>query len=143
MNVSLDPTLNDFQTLVQANKTSKTKQTKTRRACTYRRNLPRQLNILSQAELALLQRALEIRLLDRVARVALLVDQRDQSVLDLEMHLGALADLFLEIARRLDSQLLSSRMAVSTIHTYTHTYLAFHLHACCACTKLQHASVLR
>ena len=123
------------------NKLKQDKQTrhvKTRRACTYRRNLPRQLNILSQAELALLQRTLEIRLLNRVARVALLVDQRDQSVLDLEMHLGALADLFLEIARRLDSQLGSPRWTL-VLFTRTHTNTHRHrhvLHSTCTLAAL-------
>lgn len=66
--------------------------------CTYRRNLPGQIDILGQAQLALLQRALEIRLLNRVARIALLVDQGDQAVLDLQVHLRALANLLLEVA---------------------------------------------
>lgn len=75
---------------------------------TYRRNLGRQIDVLGQAQLALLQRALEVRLLDGVACIAFLVDQGDEPVLDLQVHLAALANLLLEVARRLDAQLLAT-----------------------------------
>jgi hypothetical protein len=65
---------------------------------TYRRNLGRQIDVLGQAQLALLQRALEVRLLDGVACIALLVDQGDEPVLNLQVHLAALANLLLEVA---------------------------------------------
>ena len=70
---------------------------------TYRRNLSRQIDVLGHAQLALLQRALEVRLLDGVACIALLVDQGDKPVLDLQVHLAALANLLLEVTRRLDA----------------------------------------
>lgn len=85
----------------------------TAQECTYGRNLARQFNVLGQAQLALLQRALEVCLLDGVARIALLVDQGDQPVLDLKVHLAALLNLFLEVARGLDAQLLTTVPSVS------------------------------
>jgi hypothetical protein len=82
---------------------------------TYRRNLPRQINILGQAQLALLKWAFQIRLLDRVACIALLVDQGDEAVLDLQVHLRALTDFFFEVARRLDAQLLATILVLADI----------------------------
>ena len=69
---------------------------------THRRDLPGQIDILGQAHLALLERAVEISLLDRVAAVCVLVDERDEAVLDLEMHLEALADLLFKVTCCLD-----------------------------------------
>ena len=66
-------------------------------ASTHRRNLPGQIDILGQAHLAFFERAVEISLLNRVAAICVLVDERDEPVLDLEVHLEALADLLFEI----------------------------------------------
>lgn len=96
-------------------------------ANTYRRNLPGQINILGQAQLALLERALEIRLLNGVTRIALLVDQRDQTVLDLQMHFGALADFLLEVTGCLDGELLAAvSMSVRSLSRGRATLEAWH-----------------
>jgi hypothetical protein len=83
--------------------------------CTYRRDFPRQLNILGHAHLALVERALEVCLANRLAAVCLLIDQSDQAVLYLEVHLKAFLDLVLEVAARLDAELLAT--AVTSVHT--------------------------
>lgn len=75
---------------------------------TYRRNLPGQINILGQAHLALVEGALKVSLLNRVAAICVLVDERDESVLDLEVHLEAFADFLLEVAGSLDAELLAT-----------------------------------
>lgn len=80
---------------------------------TYRRNLTRQIDILGQAQLALLQWALEVCLLNGVAGITLLIDQSDEPVLDLQVHLAALANLFLEVAGSCDAQLLTTIIDIS------------------------------
>jgi hypothetical protein len=61
-----------------------------------RRDLRRQIDILSQAHLALLQGAFEVAFLDGVAPVGVLVDQSDESVFDLEVHFETFADFLRE-----------------------------------------------
>ena len=80
---------------------------------TYRRNFARQINVLGQAQLALLQRALEVCLLDGVAGITLLIDQGDKPVLDLQVHLAALDNLFFEVAGGRDAQLLTTIIGIS------------------------------
>jgi hypothetical protein len=75
---------------------------------TYRRNLPGQINVLCQAHLALLKRALEVSLLDRFATVRILVDECDEAVLDLQVHLETLTNFLLEVASGLDAELLTT-----------------------------------
>lgn len=75
---------------------------------TYGRNLVGQLHVLDQRHRALLQRALEIDILDIVAQVCLLVDDADQAVLDLQVHLGAFFDIFAEQTARLDRERLAT-----------------------------------
>lgn len=82
-------------------------------ACTYRRNLLWQVDILGELHLALLQWALEVRLANGVASIRLLVDECNQAVFDLEVHLEALANLLLEVACCLDAELLATIMCVS------------------------------
>jgi hypothetical protein len=75
---------------------------------TYRRNLPGDVDVLGERHLALVERALEVRLANRVAAVGLLVDEGDEPVLDLQVHHEALLDLVLEGARGLDGELLTT-----------------------------------
>ena len=66
---------------------------------TYRRNLGRDIDVLGELHLALLQRALQVCLLHGLARVGVLVDESNVLVvLDDEMRLGAILDLLLEVA---------------------------------------------
>jgi hypothetical protein len=57
------------------------------------RDLLRQLDVLGQGQLALLDRALEVDVLDGVAQVGGLPDDGDQAVLDGQVHLGAVFDI--------------------------------------------------
>ena len=76
----------------------------------YRRNLLGQVDVLGELHLALLQRALQIRLLDCLASVGVLVDQGDQVVVaDCEVHLGTLLDLLAEVALGSNAESLSPR----------------------------------
>jgi hypothetical protein len=84
-----------------------------RRRGTYRWDLSWQVNILGHAHVALLQRTLEIRLANRVAPVRLLVDERDEPVLDLQVHLEALLDGLVDGAAGLDAELGAAARAVS------------------------------
>lgn len=81
---------------------------------TYRWDFTGQRNVLGQAHLALVERALEICLADGVATVCFLVDEGDQAVLDLKVHLEALLDLFLEGAGRLDTECLTTGVALAS-----------------------------
>ena len=74
---------------------------------TYRGDLPGQIDILGQLHLALLQWTLKISLSNRVAAVCLLVDERDETVFDLEMHHEAFTDFFLEVACSGDGKFLA------------------------------------
>jgi hypothetical protein len=83
--------------------------------CTYRGDFAGQSDVLGQAQLALLERALEVGLLDRFACIALLVDERDEAVLDLQVHLGSLDNLLLEVAAGLDAESLTAMDMVSAM----------------------------
>lgn len=56
-------------------------------------HLLRDLDLLGQRHVPLLERALEVDVADLLAQVGLLVDQPDQAVLDLEQDLGAVLDV--------------------------------------------------
>lgn len=71
---------------------------------TYGRNLLGKFNILGQAHWALLERALQVDILDVLAKVRLLIDDTDQAVLDLQVDLCALLDVFVEDTRCLDRE---------------------------------------
>jgi hypothetical protein len=79
--------------------------------CTYRGDFAGQ----SDAQLTLLERALEVGLLDRFACIALLVDERDHAVLDLQVHLSSLDNLLLEVAASLDTESLTAVGMVSAM----------------------------
>jgi hypothetical protein len=62
-----------------------------------------QVHVLGQLHLAFLERAFQVALLDRVAEVGILVDESDEAVFDLQVHLAALY-LFAEVALCLDRE---------------------------------------
>ena len=68
------------------------------------RDLLGELDVLGQGELALLERALEIDFLDLAAEVGGLPDDGDQAVLDLQVHLGAIFDVFGEVTASDDAE---------------------------------------
>ena len=55
-------------------------------------------NLLIDGRFALLDGALKVDVLNLLAEVGLLVDERDKPVLDLQVHLGALGDVLREVA---------------------------------------------
>lgn len=61
-----------------------------------RRNLLRQVNLLGQLRVALLERAVEIHVLDLIAQIRFLIYERYQAVFDLQVDFGASSDVFLE-----------------------------------------------
>ena len=103
---------------------------------TYRRNLPGQINVLGQAHLALLERALEVTLLYRFATIRVLVDECDEAVLDLQVHLETLTDLLLEVACGLDAELLATVYKLAPVFTL----LRF---AKLSCARLRSYTILR
>ena len=72
------------------------------------RDLLRQLDVLGQGQLALLERALEVDILDLAAEVGGLPDDGDQAVLDLQVHLGAIFDIFREVTAGDDAEGLAA-----------------------------------
>lgn len=68
------------------------------------RDLLGQLDVLGQGELALLEWALKVDVLDLVAKVGSLPDDGDQAVLDLQVHLGAVFDIFRQVAAGGDAE---------------------------------------
>jgi hypothetical protein len=72
------------------------------------RDLLGELDILGQGELALLERALEVDFLDLAAEVGGLPDDGDQAVLDLQVHLGAIFDVFGEVTASDDAEGLTT-----------------------------------
>jgi hypothetical protein len=61
-------------------------------------NLLRQIDALGQLEFALLQWALEFKILDILAKISGHADNSDQAVFDLQVNLCTVLDIFLEIA---------------------------------------------
>ena len=74
------------------------------RNAAYRRNLLGKIDILGQLHGTLLQRTLEIDILQVVAQVGFLVDDADQAILDLQVHLCALLNVLGQNTRCLDGQ---------------------------------------
>jgi hypothetical protein len=72
------------------------------------RDLLRQLDVLGQGQLALLDRALEVDVLDGVAQVGRLPDDGDQAVFDGQVHLGAVFDIRSDVAARDDGEGLTA-----------------------------------
>lgn len=71
---------------------------------TYRWDFLGKIDILGQLHLSLIKRALHIHILERIAEVGILVDERDESVFDLEVDFCALFHYFLEVALGFDGQ---------------------------------------
>lgn len=70
-----------------------------RQHCVFARgNLLRQLHIFRQLGCTLLDRALEINVLDCIAQVRILLNDRDKAVLDLKVDFSAVLDVFREVA---------------------------------------------
>lgn len=84
----------------------------TRARKTYWGDLPGQIDILCQLHLALLERTLEISLADRFAAIRLLVDERNEAVFNLKVHLETLADFLLEVAGGGNREFLASMVIV-------------------------------
>jgi len=58
-----------------------------------RRDLLRQLHLFRKRRLALLDRTLEVHVLDLVAEIGVLLDDGDKAVLDLQVDFGAFFDV--------------------------------------------------
>lgn len=67
-----------------------------------------ELDVLGQGGLALLERALEVDVLDLAAEVGVLPDDGDQAVLDLQVDLGAIFDVFREVTASDDAEGLAA-----------------------------------
>jgi hypothetical protein len=96
------------------------------------RDLLGQLDVFGQGGLALLDRALEVDLLDLGAEVGVLPDDGDQAVLDLQVHLGAVFNVLREVtagddAEGLTAVTLGQRMSIrfSSSGTYALGGLGF------------------
>jgi hypothetical protein len=76
--------------------------------CTYRRNLPRDIDVLGDFPLTLLDRAVEIGLAHCVATIGVLVDEGNQTVLDLQVHLETLFERLLQVSGSLYGKLLAA-----------------------------------
>jgi len=74
------------------------------REVTYWRDFLRQVKLLRESHFALLERALQVDILDLVAEVRLLIDQADQAIPDLQENLGALVDGLAEGTRSVDGE---------------------------------------
>lgn len=66
-----------------------------------------QIDILLNLNIAFVQRALQIDILDRVTQIGGLLDDRDEPVLDLKVDFGAFLDFLIELAGGGDSQCLA------------------------------------
>lgn len=75
-----------------------------RQSKTYRRNLLGKINVLGQVDGTLLQRALKVDILQVLAEVGLLVDDADQTVLDLKVNLGTLFNVLRQDTGCLDRE---------------------------------------
>jgi hypothetical protein len=74
----------------------------------YWRDLLGKVDVLGELHLALLERALQVCLLHRLARVGILVNQGNQVVIsDRKVHLGALLDILVEFALGRDAECLA------------------------------------
>lgn len=75
---------------------------------THRGNLVGKLDRLGDAQDALLDRALEVDVLNLLAEVRLRADKANQAVLDLQEDVGALLDGLLDGTGSLDDELLTT-----------------------------------
>lgn len=75
---------------------------------TCRRNLLGQIDLLRQDHITLLQRALQINILDLVTQVHSLLHQSDNAPLDFNVHDGTFGDGFVESTRGSNSECLAT-----------------------------------
>jgi len=73
------------------------------------------LDILLDSHLALLEWTLEVDVGDSVAEIGSLSDDGDQAILDLQVHLGALLNVLVEVTRRSDGECATTAEAVSDL----------------------------
>ena len=73
-----------------------------------RRNLLRQLDLLGDSSLTLFYGAVEVDVLDLIAEIRLLLDERDEAVSNLELHCSALVDILFKISLRSENQSLTA-----------------------------------
>lgn len=78
-------------------------------------NLCRKRDILLDRHLALLERALQVDIGDGVAEIGGLSDDGDQAILDLQVYLGALLDVLVEVAGGGDGEVVTTIEAVSRL----------------------------
>lgn len=74
----------------------------------YRRNMRRQINLLSQSHLAFLQGALEVHILDLFAEIGGLLDQGNETIFNLKSDISAFLHPFLQVATGIDRESLAT-----------------------------------
>jgi hypothetical protein len=79
---------------------------------TYRRNMRRQINLLSQRHIAFLQGTLEIDILDLFAEIGGLLDQGDETVFNLQSDISAFLHPVLQVTLGIDSESLARERRV-------------------------------
>jgi hypothetical protein len=87
------------------------------------RDLLGELDVLGQRGLALLDRALEVHVLDLVAKVGGLLDDGDQAILDLQVHLGAFFDICREVTAGGDAEGHTAVVSCQQKRAYDREYL--------------------
>lgn len=75
---------------------------------TYRWDLLGQLDLLLQDHVTLLQRAVEVNILDLLAEIGGLSDERDQTILDFQENGSTLLDSFAQGTRSLNGKSLTT-----------------------------------
>jgi len=78
-------------------------------------NLRWERDILLDRHLALLKWALQVDVTDSVAEVGGLSDNGDQAILDLQVYLGALLDVLVEVAGGGDGKVVTTMEAISDL----------------------------
>lgn len=81
--------------------------------CPYRRDLLGQFDLLNDGKLSLLDRALEIDILDLLAEVERLVDELDKAVFDHQLYVRALRNCLLDCSSSFDGQVRAAYLEVS------------------------------
>ena len=76
------------------------------------------LDILLDSHLALLEWALEVDVGNSVAEIGSLSDDGDQAILDLQVYLGTLLNVLVEVTRRGDSECVTTAEAVSNLDVW-------------------------
>jgi hypothetical protein len=89
----------------------------------YRRNLVGQVDRLEDGDLALLDGALEVNILDLLAQVGPRGDQADEAIFDLDIDVCALENRLLDRAGRLDEEGGAAARDARLARTTTVTHL--------------------